>query len=84
MATWSGRPLLYKLSHTPFVHAQKFSTYADVRPVRSEHAMHTLYANVPRVRGARRTLTERPQYADVGETKCINFTTSPLRVGSEF
>ena len=25
-----------------FMHAQKFSAYADVRPVRSEHAMHTL------------------------------------------
>ena len=27
---------------------------------------------------------ERPQYADIGGQKSVNFTTSPLRVGSEF
>ena len=63
------------------MHAQKFSAYACVRPVRSEHAMHTLCERSARPRRGRRTLTERPQYADA---KCVNFTTSPLRVGSEF
>ena len=67
-----------------FMHAQKFSAYADVRPVRSEHAMHTLCERSARPRHGRHMLTERPQYADVGGQKCVNFTTSPLRFGSEF
>ena len=54
------------------------------RPVRSKHAMHTLCERSARPRRGRRTLTERPQYADVCGQKCVNFTTSPLRVGSEF
>ena len=57
--------------------AQKFSAYADVRPVRSEHAMHTLCERSARPRHGRRTLT-------LVDTKCVNFTTSPLRVDSEF
>ena len=48
------------------MHAQKFSAYADVRPVRSDNAMHTLCERSTRLRHGRRTLTERPQYADVG------------------
>ena len=67
-----------------FMHAQKLSAFADVRPVRSEHAMHMLCERSARPRRGRRTLTERPQNADVRGQKCVNFTTSPLRVGSEF
>ena len=66
------------------MHAQEFSAYADVRPVRIEHAMHTQCERSARPRRGSRTLTERPQYADVVGHKCVNFTTSPLRVGSEF
>ena len=55
------------------MHAQKFSAYADVRPVRSEHAMHTLCERSARPRHGRRTLTERPQYADVGGHKMCQF-----------
>ena len=55
----------------------KFSAYADVRPVRSEHAMHTLCERSARPRRGRRTLT-------LVDTKWVDFTTSPLRVGSEF
>ena len=43
------------------IHAKKFSAYANVRPVRSEHAMHTLCERSARPRRGRRTLTERPQ-----------------------
>ena len=66
------------------MHAQKFSAYADERPVPNEHAMHALCERSARPRRGRRTLTERPQYDDVGGQKIVNFTTSPLRVGSEF
>ena len=45
----------------------------------------TRYANVPRVRGTVgvrwRNIHSTPTLVD---TKCVNFTTSPLRVGSEF
>ena len=64
-----------------FLHAQKFSAYADVRPVRSEHAMHMLCERSALARRGRRTLTERPQFLTLVDTKCDNFTTSPLRVG---
>ena len=60
-----------------FMHAQKFSAYADVRPVRSEHAMHTLCERSARPRHGRRTLTERPQYADVGGHKMCQFHDEP-------
>ena len=71
--------------HTPrnFMHAQKFSAYADVRPVRSEHAMHTLCERSARPRhGVRwRNVLSTLTWLD---TKCVNFTTSSLRVGSKF
>ena len=60
-----------------FMHAQKFSAYADARPVRSEHAMHTLCERSARPRHGRRTLTERPQYADVGGHKMCQFHDEP-------
>ena len=67
-----------------FMHAQKFSAYADVRPVRTS-TLCTRYANVPRVRGTVgvrwRNVHSTLTWVD---TKCVNFTTSPLRVGSEF
>ena len=56
-----------------FMHAQKLSAYADVRPVRREHAMHTLCERSARPRHGRRTLTERQQYADVGGHKMCRF-----------
>ena len=43
------------------MHAQKFSAYADVRSVRSEHAMHALCERSARPRHGRRTLTEHPR-----------------------
>ena len=55
------------------MHAQKFSAYADVRPVRSEHAMHTQWERSARPRRGSRTLTERPQYADVCGHKMFQF-----------
>ena len=60
-----------------FMHAQKLSAYADVRPVRSEDAMHTLCERSTRPRHGRRTLTERPQYADVGGHKRCQFNDEP-------
>ena len=60
-----------------FMHAQNFSAYADVRPVRSEHAMHTLCERSARPRHGGRTLTERPQYADVGGHKMCQFHDEP-------
>ena len=59
------------------MHAQKFSAYAGVRPVRSEHAMHTVSERSARPRRGRRTLTERPQYADVGGHKMCQFRDEP-------
>ena len=59
------------------MHTQKFSAYADGRPVRSEHAMHTLCERSARQRHGRRTLTERPQYADVGGHKMCQFHNEP-------
>ena len=59
------------------MHAQKFSAYADVRPVRSEHVMHTLCERSARPRHGRRSLTERPQYADVGGHKMCQFHDEP-------
>ena len=52
---------------------KKFSAYADVRPVRSEHAKHTLCERSARSQYGRRTLKERPQYADVGGHKICQF-----------
>ena len=54
-------------------------------PTYAASTLCTRYANVPRVRGTvgvrwrnvHRTLT-------LVDTKCVNFTTSPLRVGNEF
>ena len=51
----------------------------------AESSLCTRYANVPRVRG-----TVGVRWRNVHstltllDTKCVNFTTSPLRVGSEF
>ena len=59
------------------MHAEKFSAYADVRPVRSEHAMHTLCERSVRPRRSRSTLTERPQYADVDGHKMCQFDDEP-------
>ena len=67
-----------------FMHAQKSSVYADVRPVRIEYAMQTLCERSALPRRGRRTLTEHPKYADVGGHKMCHFTMSPLRVGTEF
>ena len=55
------------------MHAQKLSVYADARPVRSEHDMHKLCERSARPRRGRRTLTERPQNADVGGHKMCQF-----------
>ena len=60
-----------------FMHAEKFSAYADVRPIRSEHSMHTLCERSTRPRRGRRTLTERRQYADVGGHKICQFHADP-------
>ena len=59
------------------MHAQKLSAYADVRPVSSEHTIHTLCERSARPRRGRRTLTERPQYADVGGHKLCQFHDEP-------
>ena len=55
----------------------RITPYADVRPVRSEHAMHTLCERSARPRHGRRTLTERPQYTDVGGHKMCQFHDEP-------
>ena len=60
-----------------FYACTKFSVYADVPPVRSEHAMHTLCERSARPRCGWRTLTERPQYVDVGGHKIFQFHDEP-------
>ena len=51
------------------MYAQTFFAYADVRHLRKEHAMQTLCERSVRPQRSRRTLMERPQYAEVGRHK---------------